>query len=86
MLYKARRLYKLTGVGSSFLDITNSCTFNHVPHGETLDGLVFRDTSRAVGASNKVDMAAAILVAATISSLLSLHVRSSTIDFTSVRE
>lgn len=62
-----------TGVDGGLADITDSRALDHVPHGETLDGLVLADASRAVRAADELDVAAALLVAAVISSLLGLH-------------
>lgn len=39
---------KLTRVDGSLADISHCGTLDHVPDGETLDGLVLGDTSRAV--------------------------------------
>lgn len=41
---------------------TNGGGFDHVSDGESLDGLIFGCTSRAVGASDGFDVAAAFLV------------------------
>ena len=46
-------------------DPTNSRRLDHVSDGESLDGLVFGRASRAVGASDRLDVAAALLVAST---------------------
>ena len=62
-----------TLVYASLADITNRRCLDHVTDGETLDGLILRDASRAVGAADEVDVAAAVLVAAVVSSLLGLH-------------
>ena len=62
-----------TRVDTGLADITDSRALNHVPHSETLDGLVLADASRAVGAADEVDVATALLVASVISSLLGLH-------------
>jgi len=51
------------GENGSVRDITNGSRFNHVADSETLNSLVLRGASRAVGASNGLDMAAALLVA-----------------------
>jgi len=63
-----------TSVDASLANITNSCALDHVPHSESLDGFVFADTSRAVGAAHKGGVATAFLVTAAISSFLSLWV------------
>ena len=62
-----------TRVDGGLADITDGRALNHVPHGETLDSLVLADASRAVRAADEADVAAALLVAAVISSLLGLH-------------
>jgi hypothetical protein len=62
-----------TLVHNVFLDIPNCGTLDHVPHGEALYGLVLRNAARAIRASHKCDVAAALLVAATISSFLCLR-------------
>lgn len=49
---------------------TNGSRLNHVADGESLDGLVLGRASRAVGAADGVDVAAALLVAAVVLSLL----------------
>jgi len=45
-------------------DITDSSRFDHVADRESLDCLVLRSASRAVGATDRLDVAAALLVAA----------------------
>jgi hypothetical protein len=45
-------------------DVTNGSRLDHVADGEALDGLVLGGASRAVGASDGLDVAAALLVAA----------------------
>ena len=42
---------------------TDSGRLNHVPDGKPLDGLVLRGAARAVGATNRLNVAAALLVA-----------------------
>ena len=49
---------------------TGSSRLNHVADGEALDGLILGSASRAVGAADGLDVAAALLVAAVILSLL----------------
>lgn len=61
-----------TRVDRGFADIPNGCTFDHVPNGKALDGLVLWNASRAVRAADKGDVTAALLVSAAVSSLLSL--------------
>jgi hypothetical protein len=51
-------------------DITDSSRLDHVADGETLDGLVLGRASRAVAASDGLDVAAALLVATVVLSLL----------------
>lgn len=48
---------------------TNSSRLNHVADGESLDGLVLGRASRAVGATDGLDVAATLLVAAVVLSL-----------------
>ena len=45
---------------------TNSSRLDHVADGETLDGLILGSASRAVAASDGLDVAAALLVAAAV--------------------
>jgi hypothetical protein len=49
---------------------TDSSRLNHVADGESLDGLVLGSASRAVAAADRVDVAATLLVAAVVLSLL----------------
>ena len=63
---------KRTLVHTSLADITDRRRLDHVTDGEALDSLVFGDASRAVRATNEVDVATAVLVAAVVSSLLGL--------------
>lgn len=49
---------------------TDGSGLNHVADGEALDGLVLGSASRAVGAADGLDVAAALLVAAVVLSLL----------------
>jgi len=51
-------------------DVTNGGGFHHVTDGESLDGLIFGCASRAVGAADGLDVAAALLVTAVVLSLL----------------
>lgn len=50
-------------------DISNGSSFNHVSHGESLDGLVLGHASRAVGASHRLRVTSSVLVSAVVSSL-----------------
>jgi len=59
-------LLKDRGIG----DITNGSRLNHVTDGESLDGLILGGTSGAVGATNGLDVATALLVTSVGSSLL----------------
>ena len=61
---------KHTLVHTSLADITDRRRLDHVTDGEALDSLVLGDASRAVRATNEVDVATAVLVAAVVSSLL----------------
>ena len=63
----------LTLVDRSFRDITDGSRLYHVPDSEALDRLVLGDTSRAVRATDKAGVAAAMLVATIIPPLLSLQ-------------
>ena len=49
---------------------TDGSGLNHVADGESLDRLVLRSASRAVAATDGLDVAAALLVAAVVLSLL----------------
>lgn len=53
-------------------NVANSSTFDHVAHLEALDCLVLWHTAMAIGAAQRIDMATAVLVAAAVSSFLSL--------------
>jgi len=70
-----RHSKNLTWEDASFADIPDGRALDHVPHSEALDGLVFGDTARAIRATNKGDVATALLVAAAISSFLGLSSR-----------
>ncbi len=52
---------------------TDSGRLDHVPDGESLDGLVLGRASGAVGASNGLDVAAALLVASAVRILLDVE-------------
>lgn len=69
----AKLVIQRTAVHTRFADISDGSAFNHIPHCEALDGLVFGHASRAVGATDETDVATAFLVAATIASFFSLH-------------
>lgn len=62
-----------TIVDAGVADIANSSTLDHVPHGESLDGLVFGNAARAIRATDGSSVSAAIFVAAVISSFLCLR-------------
>lgn len=51
-------------------DITDGSGLNHVADGEALDGLILGSASRAVAAADGLGVAAALLVAAVVLSLL----------------
>lgn len=53
-------------------DITDSRALDHVADSEPLDGLVLSYASRAVRAADEADVAATLLVASVIPSLLRL--------------
>lgn len=55
---------------------TNSSRLNHVADGESLDRLVLGGASRAVAASDGLDVAAALLVSAAAKKLVSNLVQS----------
>ena len=61
-----------TRINTSFADIPNSSTFNHIPHCKTLDSLIFRNATRAVGAAHEGNMSTTLLVTTAISSFLCL--------------
>lgn len=69
-----------TRVHARLADIPDSSTLNHVAHCEALDRLVLAHASRAVRAADEVNVAAALLVAAVVSSLLRLWGKVSTED------
>lgn len=60
----------VVGEDRSVRDITNSGRLDHVADGESLDGLVLGRAARAVGATDRLDVAATLLVAAVVLSLL----------------
>ena len=55
--------------GGSFLDISEGRGINDVSDHESLDSLILRDGLRSGRASDTVDVASAVLVAAVVSSL-----------------
>lgn len=61
----------ILGVDRGVRDISNGSRFDHVSDCESLDGLVLRDTSGAVGASNWLGMTTSVLVSPVVSSLQS---------------
>ena len=63
---------RLTCVNDRLAHVSHSGSLDNVPNGESLDGLVLTNASRAVGAADKVNVATALLVTAVTSSLLSL--------------
>lgn len=58
------------GAGGEGVILTSGGRLNHVADGEPLDGLVLGGASRAVGAPDGLDVAAALLVAAVVLPLL----------------
>jgi len=62
--------YGVVGEDGCIRDITNGGRFDHVPNGESLDCLVLWCTSRAVGASDGLDVSSTFLVAPVGRSLL----------------
>lgn len=67
--------FRRTLVDAGVADISDRRAFDHVPDGEAFDGLVFGYCTLAACASQEFDVAAAVLVAASISSFLSLSDR-----------
>lgn len=57
-------------VNTSLGDISYGSRLNHVADGESLDGLVLGDHTRAVGAADTADMSSSLLVASVGGSLL----------------
>lgn len=58
-----------TFVDRCFCDVSDTSGFDYVPNDELLDGLVLWDTTGAVGASNWLDVASALLCSSIVSSL-----------------
>ena len=54
------------GVDGSIRDVTDGSSLYDVSDGESLDGLVLGNSSRAVGASHKGDVASAVLVSTAV--------------------
>lgn len=61
-----------TDVHTGLANITDGGALHHVPHGESFDGLIFGHTTRAVRATDWVDMTTSLLVTTIISSLFRL--------------
>ena len=61
-----------TSVHAGLADVTDGRTLYHVPHGESLDGLIFGHTARTVRATDWVNVATSLLVATVVSSLFRL--------------
>lgn len=68
--HKSAIVAPLAGQVSRAMSRTDSSRLNHVADGESLDGLVLGSASRAVAAADGVDVAATLLVAAVVLSLL----------------
>jgi hypothetical protein len=66
------RIKRFTLVDGSFLEITDSSSFNHVTDSETLDSLILGDTTVTVDTTNNLVVATTVLVTSVISSLASL--------------
>ena len=64
-----------TRVHARLADVAERGALDHVADGEALDRLVLAHASRAVRAAHELDVAAALLVAAVVSSLLGLQTR-----------
>ena len=62
-----------TRVHTSFADVSHDRTLYHVPHCESFNRLVFGYRTAAVRTAHEIDMSPSFLVAATISSFLSLQ-------------
>lgn len=54
------------GVDGGVRDVTDGSSLYDVSDSEPLDGLVLRDSSRAVGASHKGDVSSSVLVSAAV--------------------
>jgi hypothetical protein len=54
-------------------DITDSGRLDHVPYGESLDCLVLWSASRAVGATDRVDVTTTLLVASATAGIISQY-------------
>jgi hypothetical protein len=59
----------VAGVDGSLGDVSDGCGLNDVPDDELPDGLVLGAGASAVGATNVVDVAAAVLGTASVASL-----------------
>lgn len=62
-----------TLVDGCLVEVTDGCGLDHVADSEALDGLVLGDGARAVGAAHELGVAAAVLVAAVVATLLGLQ-------------
>lgn len=60
----------IVGENGGVRDITDGSGLNHVADGESLDRLVLRSATSAVGAAHGLDVAAAVLVATVVRPLL----------------
>jgi hypothetical protein len=68
-------------IDRGFLKITDSSSFYHVTDGETLDGLILRNTTVAVDTTNNLVMATTVLVTSVISSFTGLNKKYQSIRF-----
>jgi hypothetical protein len=66
-----------TLINAGVANVPHRGTLNHVPHRKSLDRLVLRDDTRAVGTTQEIDVATAFLVSSAISSFLGLRYASS---------
>lgn len=68
----AFKQFLLTGVDACHGDVTNSSCFDDVSDDELLDGLILRNASGAVGASDSLHMSSVVLAASSITAFLGL--------------
>lgn len=74
--FLSRQIVKqLTGIDGGFVDISHGGRFDNIPNDEFLDGLVLRHTSGAVGASDSLHVATAVLGASSITAFASLKTK-----------
>jgi hypothetical protein len=61
-----------TLINAGVANVPHSGALNHVPHRESLNRLILRNDTRAVGTAQKIDVATAFLVSSAVSSFLGL--------------